>query len=733
MIQSDSSSLRCAAVAVLAALCVAAPAKPPFHTSLEEVGISVPGAFFPGQEAGDFLGRSISGAGDVNGDGVADLLIGVPRFDQIDDGDVGEAHLIFGGLQSFGDGGYFDLSVVGGTRGVRFVGSGEGTLTGQSVAGAGDVNGDGFDDILIGAPSSNSSTPRPGTTFLMYGHDHWSDGGDITLASLPSAELTRIEGILDEDRCGVSVAGAGDINGDGLADILVGASSSDAAGRTNAGEAYLIWGNASGLGETINPVGFNGTQGVRIFGAANSDHAGISVAAAGDVNGDGIDDLIIGADDANTGGTDSGAAYLILGARTGLGAPFGFIDLGAVDGTDGIGISGQSAGDNLGASVSGAGDINGDGIADLLVGAPRRDIGGQTDIGQAYLIRGVSGGLPGGASFDLSTLSGGNGSRIDGVAAGDRAGNAVTGLGDFDGDGLSDILIGAPMPSKNPPDTGDGYVVFGQTGSLGSGGALRIADLSALTGIFLEGFGLSSRAGNACAPGGDINGDGSPDLLISAYQEDISGMTSAGQTYLVWGVSQSLSTTAVGTLPSAEAAARWIGALSNAAAPWGSTRAAAGFEDGVGTGSDSSSLQVAVIHREAATGTGLPTDLAPVHWEISTDRTGWTAASVTLHLTPDEIRGFDETTLQIYRADTPDGPWSAVTTVSSGLRNEVTATGLTNLGAFAVGGSSLTSEQIINHLLGIAPLPQSRLDTADLSSDGMVDIADAVALINLGH
>ncbi|MBN1476022.1 FG-GAP repeat protein [Candidatus Sumerlaeota bacterium] len=733
MTRWDCTCLRCAALAALAALCAVAPAKPPLHTSLEDVGITVPGAFFPGVEPNSFLGRSISGAGDVNGDGVADLLIGVPRADQIDDADVGEVHLIFGGLQSIGDGGYFNLSLMGGTRSVCFVGSGEDALTGQSVAGAGDVNGDGFDDILIGAPSSNSSTPRPGTAFLIYGHEQWSDGADITLASLTSAEMTRIEGILGGDRCGVSVAGAGDVNGDGLADILVGASSSNAAGRDNAGETYLIWGNVAGLGETINPVGFTGAQGVRIFGAASSDHAGISVAAAGDITGDGIDDIIIGADGANTGGTDSGAAYLIFGARSGIGAPFGFIDLGAIVGTDGVLFSGQSGGDNLGTSVAGAGDINGDGIDDLLLGAPRRDISGQVDIGQAYLIRGVSGGLPGGASFSLATLSGANGSRIEGVAAGDRAGDAVAGLGDFDGDGLSDLLIGAPMSSKTPPDTGDGYVVFGQPNPLGSGGTLRIADLSALTGIFLEGFGLSSRAGSACAPGGDINGDGSPDLLIGAYQEDISGMNAAGQTCLVWGVTQSVTTVSVGSLPSGEAATGWIGALSNPADPWGSVRAAVGFEDGVGPGADASSRQVAFIHREAATGAGLPTNLVPVHWEISTERTGWTAASVTLHLTLDETRGFDETTLQIYRADTSAGPWSAVTTISNGLRNEVTATGLTDLGLFTVGGTPLTSSQIINHLLGITPIPPSRLDSADLSADGVVDIADAVALINLGR
>src|SRR3954462_13900482 len=186
---------------------------------------------------------------------------------------------------------------------------------------------------------------------------------NIDLPSLNGATGFRLSGAAEDDRSGLSVASAGDVNGDGFADLIVGASFADPNGG-NSGASYVVFGKASGFAANIDLSTLNGTTGFKLSGAAADDRSGYSVASAGDVNGDGFADLIVGAPIANA--NVSGASYVVFGRASGFAAN---IDLSTLDGITGFKLSGVAAGDETGWSVASAGDVNGDGFADLIVSA----------------------------------------------------------------------------------------------------------------------------------------------------------------------------------------------------------------------------------------------------------------------------------------------------------------------------------------------------------------------------
>ena len=549
-------------------------------------GIS--GFRFAGEAAGDYTGQSVASAGDVDGDGFDDFLIGAPSNDPNGAAagfvGAGAAYLVFGG-QDFAaldaaDGtadGSLALANVGaagaaGIDGFRLTGESESDAAGTSLSAAGDVNGDGFGDLLVGAANYDDGTSQyGGAAYLVLGGQDFAtldaaDGsadGDLSLANVGAAGAAGIDGFrvtgYAYDQAGTSVSSAGDINGDGFDDLLIGAPVHSYDGYDR-GATFVVFG-----GQGLSGDVFSGDLGSTVLGFRLSgrtyDEAGTSVSAAGDINGDGIDDLLVGApnhyDDYSY--AYSGASYLVFGGQdfaaldVADGITDGVVLLDNVGGGSSVGgfrLLGEDTEDRSGFSVSAAGDVNGDGIGDLLIGSPDRDVGG-TDDGTAYVVFGGQ---------DFATLDGADAAGLDGAlelanigvggaadiagfrltaeASDDRAGVSVAAAGDVNGDGIDDILVGASYNDENGANAGATYVIFG---GQGLSGTISLGDIEDLGGAdSVEGFRLTGEAsgdtaGQSVSAAGDVNGDGFDDLLIGAPHADDGSYSYAGVAYILFG------------------------------------------------------------------------------------------------------------------------------------------------------------------------------------------------------
>ncbi len=267
-------------------------------------------ASFWGEAEEDAVGRSVAAAGDVNGDGYDDFLIGSMANDEAGV-DAGQAYLILG--REAADWGMdYPLSLAD----ASFLGEVAGDEVGRRVAGGGDVNGDGFDDLLFGASYNDQAAPDAGKAFLVLGREAADWGMDYSLAMSDASFLG--ESVLDQ--AGRRVSGAGDINDDGYADFLIGAPHSSRAAEEG-GAAYLLLGRPDA--DWGQDYSLSGADVIYVAEAA-FDHAGFDIAPAGDMNGDGIDDLLIGAWNASEHGGQCGQSYVVLGGQPWGPAPLTF-------------------------------------------------------------------------------------------------------------------------------------------------------------------------------------------------------------------------------------------------------------------------------------------------------------------------------------------------------------------------------------------------------------------------
>jgi hypothetical protein len=500
----------------------------------------------------DDTGSSVAAAGDVNGDGISDVIVGAAWADDGDDRiNAGKAWILFGSASGFGP--VLPLAELDpvnggdGSRGVTLVGAAQ-TSAGVAVSGRGDINGDGFDEVLIGAPRAVQAGGRSyaGHTHVLFGRATFPAKLDLAaFATGDGSDGFTLQGILG--RSGAALDLLDDVNGDGLDDILIAAPRAGLSDfdLINAGQSYLVFGRADGFAPltelmSLFPAdGGDGSEGTVFDGRVFEAVAGESVSDVGDVNGDGFTDFAIGSPGA---ARYHGETYVIFGRHDGYPPRF---PLGALlpqnggRGRAGFVLHSSESVFTLGSHVAGAGDVNGDGIDDLIVGT-------SSSVSASYVLFGRAGGFP--PVVSLSALhpgQGGDGSEgflLAGTKP-DWYSSTVAGIGDVNGDGLDDVLIGFLYAEVQGSLSGRCYVVFGRntlfapTFALGS--LLQANGGDGSLGFVLNGDEHGDNTCQSASAAGDVNADGVDDVVIGSPDADLSDLPQErGAAYLVFGRAQ---------------------------------------------------------------------------------------------------------------------------------------------------------------------------------------------------
>jgi hypothetical protein len=406
-----------------------------------------------GETEGDSFGRSVSSGGNINGDDYDDVIIGAFTND-VGGNRAGRAYI------------YYGSSSMDNTADVIFTAEGENDYFGNSVSSAGDVNMDGYADIIVGAfRYSGGGLYELGRAYVYYGGISMDNVADVILT-----------GESDSRSFGRNVSSAGDVNNDGYADVIV---SSDYVGGTTTGRVYIFYGESQ----------MDTLADVVLVAESSGDCFGYGLSSAGDINNDGYDDVIIGAYANATDGECTGKAYIYYGSSS-------------MDNDADVVFTGEIGDYFFGWSVSSAGDVNGDGYDDVIVGA-YRDCLYQTRAGQAYLY------------FGGSSMSNGADIIFTGENGGDYFGIIISSAGDLNGDGYADVIIG--IPGKG---IGQCYIYFG---------GLQMDNIEdlILTPELAGGY-----FGSSVSSAGDVNNDGYADVIVGA---SVSG---TGKAYIYYGGSE---------------------------------------------------------------------------------------------------------------------------------------------------------------------------------------------------
>ncbi|MBV6513050.1 MAG: hypothetical protein FMNOHCHN_02575 [Ignavibacteriaceae bacterium] len=454
-------------------------------------------------QADAYLGQSVYTAGDVNGDGYSDVIVGANYFDngQTNEGRAFVYHGSASGLSA--------------TANWTAESNQVSAYLGQSVSTAGDVNGDGYSDVAVGAFALANPSTDEGRAYVYHG----------SASGVSSTANWTIESNLSNTKFGSSVSTAGDVNGDGYSDLIVGAHFYS-NGQTNEGRVYVYHGSASGLSTSANRMLESNLAGA---------YFGTSVCTAGDVNGDGYSDVIVGAPNYTNGQSLEGRAYVYHGSATGLNATASWT------------IESNQSQALFGYSVSTAGDINGDGYGDVIVGAYFFD-NGQDNEGSAFVYHGSASGLSATANWTAESNQG--------LA---NLGYSVATAGDVNGDGYSDVIVGAYNYDNNESNEGRAYVYHGSA-----------SGLATTSNWTAESNQTNAYLGYSVATAGDVNGDGYSDVIVGARRYDYFTVDD-GRAFVYHGSPNGLSTSA-----------DWSAGVSQDNARFGSSVSTAGDVNGDG-------------------------------------------------------------------------------------------------------------------------------------------------------
>ncbi len=451
-------------------------------------------AIIYGTSDGDRFGGAVAMGGDLNDDGVGDLVVGASRYNG-DGLSKGAAYVYYGPLED-------TIEAVGAD--VILSGESDHDRAGVSVEIVGDTNDDGYADLLVGAYVEDAGGDGAGAAYFLSG----PIGGaslEGSLMSLGDSDV-KLVGEIGGDYAGFSLSGAGDINDDGYADVLIGAYTASPGLRSEAGAAYILFGPIDDSLDELEDGELDlSYSNVIIMGASAGDQLSYSMDGVGDVDGvdldgDSFGDVLFGAPNTMSGGAYTGAAFLVLGSD----AMEGNIDL--ADDSDGIFIGVNSA-DQAGYSVAGIGDIDGDGYGDFAIGAPGYD-GGGSDSGGVFIVLGSADiACSGGSDCEETALASAS-SILVGERNDDYVGVSIDGGSDLNGDDVPDLVVGARLEDSTGSDAGASYIMFGPFDS-------GVVDMSISDGKF-NGGQSNFWLGAAVSMGMDVTDDGVDDMVLGA-------------------------------------------------------------------------------------------------------------------------------------------------------------------------------------------------------------------------